>query len=134
MTISNKLYLHRNCFKSLSWSSDSCFYNYLCNQCLSPLTLWVRIPLKWGVLVTTLCDKACQWLTTVRWFSLGTPVSSTNKTDRHDITKILLKVALNIINQTKPSSCFTCKVRDYLHTLLCSPSNVRFMYLKSLRR
>ena len=29
------------------------------------------------------------------WFSPGTPVSSTNKTDRHDITEILLKVALN---------------------------------------
>ena len=27
----------------------------------------------------------------------GTPVSSTYKTDRHDITEILLKVALNII-------------------------------------
>ena len=27
----------------------------------------------------------------------GTPVSSTNKTDRHDITEILLKVALNTI-------------------------------------
>jgi hypothetical protein len=35
---------------------------------------------------------------------LGTPVSSTNKTDRHDIAEILLKVALNTINQfkTKP--------------------------------
>jgi type II secretory pathway component HofQ len=32
----------------------------------------------------------------------ATPVSSTNKTDRHDITEILLKVALNTINQTKP--------------------------------
>jgi hypothetical protein len=32
-----------------------------------------------------------------RWFSPGTPVSSTNKTDRHDITEILLKVALTII-------------------------------------
>jgi hypothetical protein len=31
------------------------------------------------------------------WFSLGIPVSSTNKTDRHDITEILLKVALNTI-------------------------------------
>jgi len=30
------------------------------------------------------------------WFS---PVSSTNKTDRHDITEILLKVALNTIKQ-----------------------------------
>jgi hypothetical protein len=35
-----------------------------------------------------------------RWFSPGSPVSSTNKTDRHDITEILLKVALNTIKQT----------------------------------
>jgi hypothetical protein len=34
------------------------------------------------------------------WFSLGTPVSSTKKTDRYDITEILLKVALNSIKQT----------------------------------
>ena len=32
-----------------------------------------------GVLDTTLCDKVCQWLATGRWFSLGTPVSSTKK-------------------------------------------------------
>jgi len=31
-------------------------------------------------------------------FSPGTPVSSTNKTDCHDITEILLKVALNTTN------------------------------------
>jgi hypothetical protein len=30
---------------------------------------------------TILCDKVCQWLAAVWWFSLGTPVSSTNKTD-----------------------------------------------------
>ena len=48
---------------------------------------------------STLCDKVCQWLATGQWFSPGTPVSSTNKTDRHDITEILLKVALNTINQ-----------------------------------
>jgi hypothetical protein len=53
-----------------------------------------------GVLNTTLCDQVCQWLATGQWFSLGTPVSSTNKTDHHDITEILLKVALSIINQT----------------------------------
>jgi hypothetical protein len=33
-------------------------------------------------------------------FLRETPVSSTNKTDRHDIAEILLKVALNTINQT----------------------------------
>ena len=31
-----------------------------------------------------------------RWFSPGTPVSSTNKTDRYDIPEIWLKVAFNI--------------------------------------
>ena len=30
---------------SWSWSYGSWIYNYLCNQCLSPLKLWVRIPL-----------------------------------------------------------------------------------------
>ena len=33
-------------------------------------------------------------------FSAGIPVSSTNKTNCRDITKILLKVALNTIKQT----------------------------------
>ena len=28
--------------KRLSWSYGSWIYNYLCNQCLSPLMLWVR--------------------------------------------------------------------------------------------
>jgi hypothetical protein len=36
-------------------------------------------------------------------FFPGTPAYSTNKTDSHDITEILLKVTLNIINQTKPN-------------------------------
>ena len=34
------------------------------------------------------------------WFSPGTPVSSTNQTDRHDITEILFEVALSIITLT----------------------------------
>ena len=37
------------------------------------------------------------------WFS---PVSSTNKTDRHDITEILLEVALNIITLTHDKDAF----------------------------
>jgi hypothetical protein len=41
---------------------------------------------------TTLCDNVCQW------FSPGTPVSSTNKTDHYDITEIVLKVVLSTIN------------------------------------
>ena len=34
------------------------------------------------------------------WFSVGTPVSSTNKTDCCDITEILLKVVLNTLTLT----------------------------------
>jgi hypothetical protein len=56
------------------------------------ISIWTRC--------TTLCDKVCQWLTTGRWFSQGPPVSSTNKTDRHDITEILLKMVLSTIKQT----------------------------------
>jgi hypothetical protein len=52
---------------SRSWGS--LIYNYLCNWCLSPLKLWVWIPL----------------------MARYTPVCSTNKTDCHFITEILLK-------------------------------------------
>jgi hypothetical protein len=42
----------------------------------------------------------CLWLVAGWWFSPGTTVSSTNKTDCHDITEILLKVVLNTITLT----------------------------------
>ena len=35
-----------------------------------------------------------------RWFSPGTPASSTTKAGGHDIADIWLKVALNTINQS----------------------------------
>jgi hypothetical protein len=80
-----------------SWSSsyDSWIYNYQCNQCLSPLMVWVRLPFR--TRSTTLCDKVCQWLVADQWFSLGPPVSSANKYDCHDITEILLQVALDTV-------------------------------------
>jgi hypothetical protein len=46
-------------------------------------------------------DKVYQLLAHGRWFSLGTSASSTTKSGRHDIAEILLKVALNTINQIK---------------------------------
>ena len=42
---------------SWSWLYCSWIYNYLCNECLSPLMLWVEIPRRQVVLDTTLCDK-----------------------------------------------------------------------------
>ena len=65
--------------------------NQIQSQCLANLIL--------NVLDTKLCDKVCQR----RWFSTGSLVSSTSKADCHDIAEILLKVALNTINQTKPN-------------------------------
>jgi hypothetical protein len=53
-----------------------------------------------GIIDKTVYDKVRQWLAACRWFS---PVSSTNKIDRHDITEVLLKVSLNIIILTLTS-------------------------------
>jgi hypothetical protein len=59
------------------------------------------------------------------WFYPGTRVSATNKTDRHDIAEILLKVVLNTINLSLTiyisafvvegelfSSCFQLMTKD----------------------
>ena len=52
-------------------------------------------------------------LATGLWFSLGPLVPSINKTDHHDITEILLKMALNTIKQLNNKG--TC----YLLPLVC---------------
>ena len=101
-------YMYRNIqkiFGGVSWSYGSWIY-YLCNQCLSSLKLGVRTPfmarcnqynIMWSSLSVTY-DRSV--------FSLGTPVSSTYKTDSHDIAVILLKVALNTITLTHLISQF----------------------------
>jgi hypothetical protein len=55
-------------------------------------------------------DKVYQLLAQGRWFSLGTPASSTTKTGRHDIAEILLKVELKHqkSNQSLIKSEFRC--------------------------
>jgi hypothetical protein len=97
---------------SWSWSYGSWMYNYLCNQFISPITFWIRIPLRarctWYI---TLRDKVCQWLAANLWFSPVIPISSTNKTDRHDITDILLKVVLNTITIIILQSRWHCRRR-----------------------
>ena len=44
-------------------------------------------------------DKVYQLLAHGRWFSPGSPASSTTKTGHHDIAEILPKVALSTIKQ-----------------------------------
>jgi hypothetical protein len=54
--------------------------------------------------VTTVSDKAYQLLAHGRWFSPGTPVSSTN------IDEILLKVPLNTNNQINQVRLYVCYI------------------------
>ena len=78
---------------------------------LAVIVWWLdlQLPMQWVPITTNVVswnldqgevyiNIVFQWLTTGRWFSSGPPVSSTNKTDRHHITEILLKVALSTIN------------------------------------
>ena len=73
----------------------------------------------------------CQWLATGRWFSLGPPVSS-NKTDHHNITEILLKVALNTIKQTS-NNIMTCYVVFFKGELYSTYKNYSFISLLHIR-
>ena len=69
---------------SWSWLHGSWIYNYMSNEWLSPLKLWVESVSWRGVLDTALCDQVFQWLATGRWYSLGTIIPSANKTDSQD--------------------------------------------------
>ena len=84
--------------------------------------LWVRAQLcklqKGCTRLAAASDKGYQLLTQGRWFSPGTPASSTTKTDRHDIAEILQKVALN----TKIKIQILFLVRFYPREQICNPN------------
>jgi hypothetical protein len=61
------------------------------------LSLLIIFVVDTGVLDITFCDKVYQLHAPSLWFSPGTLVSFTNKTDSHDIAEVLLKVALNTV-------------------------------------
>ena len=66
-------------------------------------TAWVCVRLfrlqKGRIWLTAASDIVYQLLAHGRWFSQGTPASSTTETGRHDIADILLKLELNTKNQ-----------------------------------
>jgi hypothetical protein len=98
---------HKENHLKLRYFNSGChgrwIFNYLCNQCLSPLTL-------------NPTHERCN-----RYKIMGTAVASTNKTDRHDITEILLKVALSTINQTNISIFHLAVIYfAYIYLLQCS--------------
>jgi hypothetical protein len=59
--------------------------------------------------LATASDKVYQLLAHGRWFSLGTPASSTTKTGRHDIAEIVLKVVLSTNDQINQQSFIISK-------------------------
>ena len=84
-------------FKGLSWTRlyGSWIYNYLCNQCLSPLMLWVRISIR------ARCTTLCEFVSDLQQVGDFLPVLSFPPPIKlTDITEILLKVVLNAIKQT----------------------------------
>ena len=64
-----------------------------------------------------------------RWFSPGTPASSTTKTGRHDIAEILLKVALNTKNNkhTSKPSYIICNISQTLQSTLYNDSQISIL-------
>jgi len=54
--------------------------------------------------LATASEKVYQLFSQGRWFSPGTPASSTTETGRHDIAEILLKVALKHQNSNSNSN------------------------------
>ena len=75
----------------------------LLNNSYKPITAWVRarfVDYNNGCArLAAPSDEVYQLLAHSRWFSPGTPASSSPKTGPYDIAEILLKVALSTINQ-----------------------------------
>jgi hypothetical protein len=73
-------------------------------------------------------DKVYQLLANGRWFSPGTPASSTTKIGRHDIDEILLKVTLSTIN-----GCTSYKISCIMYiqsNIVVSISKVESVWFK----
>ena len=63
-----------------------------------------------------------------RWFSLDTPVSSTNKTDRHNITVILLKVALTTVTLSQEYNDWIIRVIKHTEIITNHIISVKLPY------
>jgi hypothetical protein len=77
--------------QSMLWSHVSLIYNKLCYQCLPPLNVLVRIPL------IERCTRH-------------------NKSDLHEITILLLKVALSTMTPTLTHKYSTAKIMVNSHS------------------
>ena len=94
------------------------------NSSYKPITntAWVRAQIgklqKGSTRLAAASDKVYQLFDQGRWFSPGTPASSTSKTGRHDIAEILLKVALKEIKIKKNSNDAYIYLQRYIVSVM----------------
>jgi len=60
------------------------------------------------IVTDVVSSNPTQLLATGQWFSSGSPISPTNNTDCHDITELLVKVALNTIKSNQDNDMKMC--------------------------
>jgi hypothetical protein len=107
------IFVRFKCFYKWYKKYSGILNNYLCNKCLSPLKLWVQLPpmvrcTRYNIIWLSLSVTFCGFLP-------GIPMSSTNKTEWHDITVILLKLALNnIIQNSQNTTIRDLKIAGYM--------------------
>ena len=97
----------------ISWSRSSWVYNYLYNQYLLPIKLWAWFNLLYR-------GDQFNWRRKPKYRNMKQHYNyvifsrysgKTNKTNRHDMTKILLKVALNT---TTLPLFYICKYYNFI--------------------
>ena len=93
-------------FGILMWISHVSLSN--CPSCQLLYTFGVHSLSWFHFLYPSLCDKGGQWIVTGLWLS---SVFSTNWSDFHDITDILLKVVFKTQDQTINTMLFVCLVK-----------------------
>ena len=89
------------------------------------LMWWVRISIR--TRCTALYDKVFLWLATARWFSPGPTVCSTNKTDHHDITEILLKRSVSYWDRSYQIASIISRYKFDNSSTRCSVSTLLWL-------
>ena len=113
---------------SWPWSHGSWIYNYKCTYTISAYHHWSEFESRSGRSVQHYVIKIYDRSVVFSGYS----GCSTNKIDRHDITKILLKVALSTIKQTYKQTViiWICIERLVMH-IICSLCGSMIAYFQS---
>ena len=116
------IYMTTSKGQSWSWSYDNSTYDYICNQYISPLTLWGQTTLRRCVLDTTVCDEFCQTCAKSGVFS---EYSAFLWPPRYNWT-----IAKNGVIHHKETNKLTCGIFLYVSIIFwnCSSSVVCLFY------